>query len=147
MVKNVRISAQPNLYLVFSLFSLAAGIIALSRHFYPDYLSYLLGVLVGAIDAYWWRSILRKNFDLYVKFYAAPREEQRKLEKSFYGSFSMWEVLTGIVVCIGTAYAIRTINKWNLFLLGFPLLAGLICIAEEKKIMAKAKQLASGIAK
>jgi hypothetical protein len=147
MNKDARIPVQPNLYLLFSLFSLVTGIIALSKHFYPDYLSYFLGVIVGAIDAYWWRSILRKNFDSYAKFYAAPREEQRKLEKSFYGSFSMWEILTGIIVCIGTAYAIRTIEKWNLFLFGFPLLAGLICIAEEKRIMAKAKQLASAAAK
>jgi hypothetical protein len=144
MNKDARIPAQPNLYLVFSLLSLVAGIIALAKNFYADYPSYFLGVLVGAIDAYWWRSILRKNFDFYAKFYAAPREEQRKLEKSFYSSFSFWEILSGIVICIGTAYAIRTIEKWNLFLFGFPLLAGLICITEEKKIMAKAKQLASG---
>jgi prepilin signal peptidase PulO-like enzyme (type II secretory pathway) len=147
MDKSGRIPVQPNIYLLFSLLSLAAGIISLSKHFYPDYMSYLLGVIVGAIDAYWWRSILRKNFDLYAKFYSSPKEEQRKMEKSFYGSFAPWEIISGIVVCIGTAYAIRTIGKWNLFLFGFPLLAGLICIAEEKKIIAKAKQLATGAAK
>lgn len=144
MTRGGRIPVQPNLYLAFSLLSLAVGIIALSKDFYGDYPSYFLGVIVGAIDAYWWKSILRKNFDFYVKFYSSPREEQDKLAKSFYGTFSSWEILTGIVVCIGTGYAIRTIEKWNLFLFGFPLLAGLICIAEEKKILAKAKQTASG---
>lgn len=147
MDRDTRITATPNIYLLLSLLSLVAGIISLSKHFYPDYISYTLGVIVGAIDAYWWRSILRKNFDLYVKFYAAPKEEQHKLEKSFYGSFAPWEIISGIIVCIGTAYAIRTIEKWNLFLFGFPLLAGLICIAEEKKIIAKAKQLSKGAAK
>ena len=146
MVKDARIPAEPNIYLILSLFSLVAGIIALSKSFPADYSSYFLGVIVGAIDAYWWKMILKKNFDFYAKFYAAPKEEQRKLEKGFYGSFSIWEVISGIVVCVGTAYAIRIIEKWNLFLFGLPLLAGLICIAEEKKIMAKAKQL-SGTAK
>lgn len=138
---------QPNLYLLLSLLSLAAGIISLSKHFYPDYLSYLLGVIVGAVDAYWWKSILRKNFDLYARFYAASKEEQRGMAKGFFSSFAPWEIISGIIVCIGTAYAIRTIHKWNLFLFGLPLLAGLICIAEEKKIIAKAKQLAAATAK
>lgn len=147
MDKSTRIIAQPSIYLLLSLLSLIAGIISLSKQFYPDYLSYLLGVIVGAIDAYWWKTILKKNCDYYVKFYAAPKEEQRKAEKAFYSSFRLWEILSGIVVCIGTAYAIRTIEKWNLFLFGFPLLAGLICVAEEQKIIAKVKQLASGAAK
>lgn len=147
MNKDARVPMQPNAYLFFSLLSLAAGIIALSKNFYPDYASYFLGALVGAIDAYWWKTILRKNFDFYAKFYAAPREEQRKLEKSFYNSFKFWEALSGIVVCIGTAYAINIIEKWNLFLFGFPLLAGFVCISEEKKIMAKAKELASAAAR
>ena len=147
MDKDTRIPATPNVYLLLSLLSLAAGIISLSKHFYPDYLSYLLGVAVGAIDAYWWKRILKKNFDSYVKFYSAPKEEQRKLEKGFYGSFAPWEIISGIAVCIGTAFAIRTIEKWNLFLFGFPLLAGLICIAEEKKILAKVKELTKGAAK
>ena len=147
MDKSARIPTQPNAYLILSLFSLVAGIIALSKNFSADYSSYFLGIIVGAVDAYWWKFILKKNFDSYAKFYAAPKEEQHKLEKSFYASFAPWEILSGIVVCIGTAYAIRTIEKWNLFLFGFPLLAGLICIAEEKKIMAKAKQLASAAVK
>jgi len=142
MNKDTRIPAQPNIYLILSLFSLVAGIIALWKDFPADYSSYFLGVIVGAIDAYWWKIILMKNFDFYAKFYAAPREEQRKLEKGFYSSFSIWEVISGVVACVGTLYAIRTIEKWNLFLFGLPLLAGLICIAQEKKIMAKAKQLA-----
>ncbi len=147
MSRSAKIPTQPNVYLILSLFSLVVGIIALSKNFSADYSSYLLGVIVGAVDAYWWKLILRKNFELYAQFYSAPKEEQRKLEKGFYSSFAPWEILSGIVVCIGTAYAIRTIEKWNLFLAGMPLLAGLICIAEEKKIMAKAKQLSGATAR
>lgn len=147
MEKNTRFLVQPNLYLVLSLLSLAAGIIALSKQFSPDYISYFFGIIIGAIDAYWWRLILRKNFDYYAKFYSSSKEEQRKLEKNYYSSFATWEILSGIVVCLGTAYAIHTIEKWNLFLFGLPLLAGIICISEEKKIMAKAKELSQTRAK
>ncbi len=143
MTKSASSSFGPNAYLFLSLLSLAAGVISLSKHFYPDYISYVLGVAVGAVDAYWWKTILRKNLDLYARFYAASGENQRKNEKDFYNSFAPWEILSGIVVCIGTAYAIRTIEKWNLFLFGFPLLAGLICAAEEKKVFEKAKEIAA----
>ncbi len=143
MDKNARIPSSPALYLLLSLLSLVVGIIALLKNFSADYPSYFLGVIVGAVDAYWWKIILRKNFDFYANFYAAQPREQSKLEKNFYGTFSIWEILSGIVICLGTAYAVRTIDKWNLFLAGFPLLAGFICIAEEKKIIAKAKQLSA----